>query len=643
MATIDKLLITLILPASLCAQEPGTIVEFNESVRDFTSNGTGYSDVDLADYFRNQHSDVATWYQHVNTLANPWMEGRQPGTRGDDLATEYIEFHLEHAGLSPAFTDEEGNPSWKQPFSFQLGRQSPTLVSSNVLIDGSTMVHSEDYTVLANSGNGSITAPLTFVGYSIEDGEDGYDSFGEDDDLSGRIAVMLRYEPLDATGISRWADENFSGHSGITQKMQALLDRNAAGVIMVTPPKALDGRRGLETLRSSRGYRPRAEVPVIHLSSDQADTLLSSAHPKGLGLAELRKAADRDRMDTYDLPDDWTITIQTQLEDPGIKTRNVAGVIPGRGDLADEWLIIGGHYDHIGTGYVGSRQRNSNKYHNGADDNASGIASLLVVADRLSTASEKNDGDRRSVMVIGFGAEEAGLHGSKFFVDNPSMDLDKVSCMLNFDMMGRVSEKGVQVLGTGTAEEFDEMLPRHVAESPLVVHATPSGTGPSDHSTFYRKDIPVMFFFSGITDEYHTPEDYAWTVNPQGAVEIINLATGIAEEIIVRDDILTYRASDSSSPRRGTGSRVRLGIMPGYAAEIETGVMVDGVSKNTAAAKAGLKTGDIMVGWNDKDLKGPGELMQLLRESSPGDTIEVTVLRDGETSKLSVTLQGIDE
>ncbi len=639
-----RFLIILSTSGIVSAQEPGTIVEFNESVRDFMSEGTGYSDIDLAEYFRNQDPDVARWYQHVNTLANPWMRGRQPGTRGDDLATEYIEFHMDLAGLVPAFVDEDGNASWKQPFTFQVGRQAPTLADSGLVIDGVDLTLGEDYSVLANSGNGNITAPLTFVGYAIEDGEDGYESFGDDDDLTGRIALMLRYEPLDATGISRWTEENFTSHSSINSKMEALVDRNAAGIIMVTPPKALDGRKGLETLRSSRSYRPRTDVPVIHMTPERVDALLASSHPKGLGLDDLRKAADRDRIDTYDLPDDSMITIHTELEKPGIATRNVGGMIPGKGELADEWLIIGGHYDHLGKGYVGSRDRRSNQYHNGADDNASGIASMLVLADRLSQAAEQDSGeDRRSVMFVGFGAEEAGLHGSKYFVGNPPIDLEKVTCMMNFDMMGRISENGLQILGTGTAEEFDEMLPRHVSESVLAVSATPSGTGPSDHTSFYQEDMPVLFFFSGITDEYHTPEDEAWTVNPQGSVVILDLATGLAEELLVRDELLTFQSSDNSGPRRGSGSRVRLGIMPGYNAEIEKGILVDGVSSDTAASDAGLKKGDIMIGWNGEELPGAQALMTFLRASSPGDTIEVTILRDGQEMKMPVTLRGMDD
>ena len=624
-------------------QEPGTIVEYDESIRDFMSEGTGYSDIDLAGYFKSQDPDVAIWYQHVNTLANPWMQGRQPGTPGDDLASEYLEFHLDYSGLEPGFVDENGEPSWRQPFTFQMRRRAPSLDSSEVVDFTGNLVYQDDYTVLANSGNGDVTAPLTFVGYAIEDGEDGYDSFGDDDDLSGRIAVMLRYEPLDSSGISRWADENFSQHAGIRQKMQAVLDRNPAGVIMVTPPKAIDGRSGLESLQSSQGYRPRASVPVIHLDAKKANALLKQAHPNGNGLEQLRRAADRDRIDTLDLSDDVEVTLRTKLKQPGMPARNIGGMIPGRGELADEWLIVGGHYDHLGTGYTGSRRRNSSEYHNGADDNASGTASVLVFADRLAEFSRESDVDHRSIMFLGFGAEEAGLHGSKYFVNNPPMPLEKVTCMINFDMMGRLGEKGLQLLGTGTAEEFDEMLPRHVSKSELVVNSTPGGSGPSDHASFYAAEMPVLFFFSGITDEYHTPDDEAWTVNPQGAIAMIDLAEDLAKELITREDLLTFKKNSTSAPRRGTGSRVRLGVMPSYDADIETGVMIDGVSDNTSASDAGLQSGDIMLSWNGDPLEGAGTLMEKLRASSPGDKVEVTVMRKGQLKKLEVKLRGIND
>ena len=177
MNSIHCLFTGLILSTSTLlgmAQEPGTIVEYDESIRDFMSEGTGYSDIDLADYFKSQDPDVAIWYQHVNTLANPWMEGRQPGTPGDDLASAYLQFHFNYSGLKPGFVDEAGEPSWRQPFTFQMRRRAPSLESSEVTDFTGELNYENDYTVLANSGSGEVTAPLTFVGYAIEDGEDGY-------------------------------------------------------------------------------------------------------------------------------------------------------------------------------------------------------------------------------------------------------------------------------------------------------------------------------------------------------------------------------------------------------------------------------------------------------------------------------------
>lgn len=188
------------------------------------------------------------------------------------------------------------------------------------------------------------------------------------------------------------------------------------------------------------------------------------------------------------------------------------------------------------------------------------------------------------------------------------------------------------------------MLPRVVSETTMVVNATPSGTGPSDHTNFYNKQIPVLFFFSGITEEYHTPDDDAWTVNPEGAVAIIDLAEVLAEELITRDDMLTFRESTEGSPRRRTASSVRMGVMPGYGADVEKGVLIEAVSSNTAAEEAGIEAGDILMSWNEEPIDGPGGLMSYLRASKPGDEVEIVLLRKGMNMKtVTVKLRSIDD
>ena len=184
--------------------------------------------------------------------------------------------------------------------------------------------------------------------------------------------------------------------------------------------------------------------------------------------------------------------------------------------------------------------------------------------------------------------------------------------MLNMDMMGRLRDNRLSISGTGTAEEFDEMLPRIVEPTGLVVSPNPGGRGPSDHSNFYDRDIPVLFFYTGDHDDYHTPRDHAWTMNPEGTARIIDLAGRIGEEMLTRPDMLTFKSSTGSGTARRTGAPVRLGIMPSYTSDLETGVLIDGVSDGTSAADAGLAEGDILLRWNDTEITDGSILMQEL-------------------------------
>ena len=495
----------------------------------------------------------------------------------------------------------------------------------------------EEFVVLGNSASGRVSAPVTFVGYGIEEGQDGYSSFDADTDLTGRIALLLRYEPLDEEGASRWVGRRFSPHSAMRGKVAAVVERGAEGIILVNPPDARDGRRGLETPRSSSfGVAP---VPVVQWTADIANRLLVEVGVSA-PLRALRQRADDGDVTTIDFTSEVAVTINATIETPSLQAQNVGGVLAGRGSLADEWMVIGGHYDHLGHGYTGSRD-GSNDLHAGADDNASGTAGVIVLARMLSDHYADSDAeDLRSVLFLLFDGEEAGLHGSQHFVDHPSVPLESINVMLNMDMIGRLRGNQVLMLGTGTAAEFDELIPRLVAESGVRASLTPGGTGPSDHANFYANGIPVLFFFTGITDEYHTPRDRAHTLNPRGAAQIITLAGEFARELVAEPTRITFQ--ENTRGRRSAGrpaSPVRLGIQPSYTAELDTGIALAGVSEGTSAADAGLRAGDVLLAWNEEELTGGRRLMELLRESKPGEAVTFVVQRDGTNIEVPVTLR----
>ena len=606
------------------------IADAPASVRSFSPESEVNDDI-IETYFTQSGPLSIEFYEHLTLLANPWLGGRQPGTEGSGIAGDYIVWNLSKNGLTPAF---ENNTDWHQRFDFNVDSAPPEVMSSFASLEDIALIDGRDYAVLGNSGNGEVEAPVTFVGYAIEEGESSYTSFDEADDLTGQIALMLRYEPLDEDGASQWAGRRFSPHSNIREKMNAVIQRGAVGVILVNPPHCRDGRRGLETSSSSRFGT--TNIPVVHMTEDVINAALT-----GDTVRSLQSKADAGEVRTTPLI--INASLKTEVNTGGMQAKNIGGVLKGKGELADEWLIIGGHYDHVGHGYVGTRY--PGQLHHGADDNASGTSLVLILSRLLSEYyAESDDESLRSVMFLFFDAEEAGLHGSAHFVKYPIINLENVNAMINIDMVGNLSQNNVLIGGTGTAEEFEAKIPEWVETSILTANLMPSGTGPSDHTNFYQADMPVLFFFTGLTDEYHTPKDQPYTTNPAGAAKLASLINTVARDL-VDEEKLSFQTSASNSRRGGNRSSaapaasVRLGIQPSYSAELETGILINGVSAGTSAEDAGLQDGDVLLEWNSVELTGGMELMNQLRNAKPGDKATILVQRDGKNIDIEVTLK----
>ena len=615
--------------------------------------------LDLRRVFEDLGPDATLWYQHVQTLASPFFEGRAPGTRGGDLAGEYIAFSFKQAGVQPAFPDQSqsilGEPSalsgYFQPFDFESPSPDIKPLNTVVAINGQQLVSSTDFTVLGNSGNGGVTASITFVGYAIEHGKDDYSSFEENTDLSGRIAMVLRYEPLDEDGKSRWSSGRFTMNATIAPKMASLAKRNAAGIILVNPPGAADGKSGLESIRDSARFGKRMSVPVFQVTPDIAEQILKQADPDHRDLLAWRKLADAGEVKSVNLDDSVRVTLDASLDvKDRLETRNVAAVLRGKGKLADEWVVIGAHYDHLGYGYTGMMsQSNAGKLHPGADDNASGSAGVLITAKRLADEYAKaGDADLRSILFVTFSAEEAGLFGSQYLVEHLPMPKESISLMINMDMIGRLRGDKLLVQGASTADGLSDLLQPHYDSSGLKIFAMPGGSGPSDHSSFNREHIPVLFFFTGEHAEYHRPSDKAYTVNPAGAVKVLDLLEAVTMDVASRPGKLEYKrasaagttgAPPSPAPGRDTGAKVSLGTMPDYTAELETGMRVAEVRDGSPADLAGIKPGDILMTWNGQEIAGPRKLSEFLGKHEPGDKVKIVLQRGDREITVEATLQ----
>lgn len=362
---------------------------------------------------------------------------------------------------------------------------------------------------------------------------------------------------------------------------------------------------------------------------------------------------------TFDVPDPQAFDSEATIGEPpimsvhgetpddemmgNVNAYNVFGVLPGQGRLADEWVVIGAHYDHLGDGHFGSRSPEfAGEVHPGADDNASGVAGMLVAAERLIRAREEGNftGPRRSILFIGFAAEEMGLVGSKVFVDDAVIPTRDIVAMMNLDMIGRLGDE-LLIAGIGTGDGVADRVAPIVQASGLPARLADSGWLPSDQVSFLSAEIPSLSFFTGIHDDYHTVRDEGWKIRHAGGARIAALVADIAQTLATEPERFAYVSIDR--PTRGVGSGrnapVRLGVRPGEYLGEEQGVLVGDVYEGTSAAEGGVRKGDLIVAWDGTAIDGPGALMQQLRAHEPGDFITLTVLRDGQREVLGVTLQ----
>lgn len=600
-------------------------------------------------------ADQEVLKKHIAALASEEFGGRFPGTKGNQLAADYIQKHFEELskyGLIPAFTrpDEASERTYRQTF------QAPpkNIAEKQELayaIDGvsRTLEAGKDFNVLGLSGSADVSAPLAFAGYAITMGEEGYTSYPDSGEngpsVDGKIAIVLRFEPMHEDGSSKWAKEGWSFYAGLEAKVGSAIRRGAKGVIIVNPPGAKDDRvNKLEDVNSVTMREP-FEVPVVMMAVDAADALVKSADPEGRSLLDLRRLVDGSGA-IVELPK-ATVTLGTKVIKYRPQTDNVGAVLPGVGELKDRYLVLGAHFDHLGTGLVGVRfPSDRGQIFYGADDNASGTSALIMNAAKLAEEFAKMPADqpRRSILFLGFSAEESGLNGSRYYTQNPIAPMNQHDYMINMDMIGRLGEKPLEAGGVGTAEGLADWLSPYFETSGLKIAPKQGGMGPSDHASFYAANVPVLFTFSGMHPDYHRPTDTPEKINYEGAAKVADMTRRILRDAALRQEEFKFvsggganaAANDQPAPGRG---RVRFGIAPGDYSGEEKGVLVGEVLPETPAAKAGLRKNDLLVRWNDNRIASVEEWMPYLSAGKPGDVVKVTIMRDGKELDINVTLE----
>lgn len=623
--------------------------------------------------------------EDVKYLASDELEGRGVGTNGLNLAANFIRDQFAKSGLAVdrvnggAFQkfDLISGAKLTEPNTLQLAGPNNETVELKI---------GDDFEVCSFGGTGPFDSEVVFCGYGIDGKDDGYDDFGGVN-VEGKVIIVMRRSPRQDDVSTA---HTLMRHQDLRSKITAAVAHKAAAILFVNDPhtgqKAAEKRKDdvakanekvanlaeeflgieandaakveesrnkltaavnqLKAVRKSNenvnddplmkfGYAGHGDskksLPAFHITQKMANKLLAAL---GTKLSDLETAIDQDFKPRSAVIPGWKARGVASIEKVRTDVFNVIGVIDGEGPLADETLVIGAHYDHVGRGGPNSAAPGSTDIHNGADDNASGTVALLELARRFGKAAQVKKPARR-IVFIAFTGEEIGLLGSARYCKEPLFSLEKTIAMLNMDMVGRLKDdKKLIVYGTGTSPRWEPELKQFNSDENFHLVFKPEGFGPSDHSSFYEKKIPVLHFFTGEHPDYHRPTDDWDKLNIDGITHVVDLIQKVADSTIATSERPAYvQVKGSAQPMR-SGSRPYVGTRPEFGNELP-GYAIAGVAPGSPAEKGGMKGGDRIVKFGNVPVENLSDFDAALRKFKAGDEVEVVVVRD----KLDVTLK----
>jgi aminopeptidase YwaD len=552
-------------------------------------------------------------------LSSEEFAGRGTGTGGDSLAAIFIRDEFVKAGLVPF------NGTGMQ--SFSVNTKVETGERNMLVINGRKYLPQTDFAPLALTSNSALDAPVAFCGYGFMSQADSlkWNDF-QGIDIRGKWVLMLRGYPESNPSAKPYAEI-----SSDRIKVLNARENGAAGVLLVSGEK-WDQADNLEKPSRNEGS---AGIPVLQIRRSVADSILK---PSGISLAKTEERADAMTV-TGSFITGSVAEAEAEVVAMKAATANVLMKIDAK-QPSSEYVIVGAHYDHLGTGGPGSGSRNPDTVavHYGADDNASGVALMIELAERLAAVKE---GPARNILFVAFSGEEMGLLGSKYFVENMGIDPAAVNLMVNLDMVGRLKEgNGLQVGGVGTASGLRDKVASFNDSTLLSLSFTDEGYGPSDHSSFYAKDIPVLVFTTGAHLDYHTPADTWDKLNYEGMVRIGDLLYDIVSSAAGEPERLAFTEAGPKGPAQSMSRRrgVTLGIMPDFAGNVKNGLRADFVTPGKPAALGGMVKGDIIVTMDEKPVNNIEDYMFRLSQLKPGQTVTVEVIREGKSELLLIQL-----
>jgi len=570
---------------------------------------------------------AARYSEDVKFLASDDLEGRGNGTPELERAADYIADQFKRAGLRPA--GEDG--TFFQKFEITVGA---AFGKNNVFNIGTTALkRDEDFVPIAFSDTADFQGPLVFAGYGITAPEYKYDDYANID-ATDKIVVVFGHEPQEVEANSVFAGTEFTPYASYINKAINARMHGAKGIVFITDPSHDYEDVGPATRREDSGD---VGLPAIHA---KRGPILAAFQAAGKNLVDAKAAIDKDlSAQSFELPN-VRVRIATEVIRTRKTVRNVMASLPGADpERAKQWIVLGGHYDHLGLGGTSSLAPSlQGQPHHGADDNASGTAGVLELA-RLA-AQNKADW-KRSVLFIAFAGEEVGLLGSAYFANHPTIPFSAINVMVNMDMIGRMSGERLYIGGVGTAANLQAAIDESAKGLGLNITTTQSGYGPSDHTAFNAKKVPVLAFYTGAHTDYHKPSDTADKINTPGALKILSLVYKMAGRLDADTQKLAYLDVKETQPAlRGSGGGYGpyFGSVPDFRDDVK-GVPFSDVVANSPAGKAGLKGGDIMIEFDRKPVTSLADYAFVLRQKKPGDVVSVLVKRGATEVRVDVTLE----
>jgi len=601
--------------------------------------------------------------KHLVYLASDQLEGRRTGETGATSAAGYVANMFAQYKLKPGIsqTNAKGKDTgnFLQPFPYisgiSMADSGNTFTLDVAKNDGQRMTFDgkAGFKPVGFSPNGEITDKgIVFVGYGIAATEQNYDDYKN---LDVRGKVVIAYDGTPDSGNPRSPFLRFNAYS----KAKIAKDKGAVGLLLITRESNLENDN-LAAMKYDQ-TTGEAALPTLLVSRKTAADIFGTTEPKVGDIEKILSAnTDAAFRVIVEINTKAIVGFKVNLVKKQTEAYNVIGILEGNDPvLKKEAIVIGAHYDHLGKGGQGSLAVNSTEIHHGADDNASGTSALLELARQF--AKEKKN--KRTIIFIGFGGEEEGLLGSKHYVNNPIFPLNQTVAMFNMDMIGRLKDKKITVGGIGSAAEWEDIVKKinnsqgekfnasHISKTDsgasLTMQAqgivpafdlqlSQDGFGPSDHASFYGKQIPVLFFFTGTHEDYHKPSDTSEKINYAGVLKITNYVSELVKTVDANPTKPTYKVAQSSGTGEGRRTfNVSLGTVPGYG-DATDGMLIDGVRTDSPADKAGLKSGDKIVKLAGKEVRNVQDYMVVLGDLKAGEEYEIVITRGGEKMTMKI-------